>query len=192
MKKKRTYTRPEIAVRPALVLVGMSATMSLRAAREIHAVERIAQTMYERRDEIGERASDTLILFQQYPSHRSFNDLEPYTFTLAWTVARIDVIPTGMVSLAVPGGEFARFTHTGAEYEIDATYRGIYGRTLRGLKRWPLGYDYETWDDYRPMAHRRTMIDIYVALQRRFPTRRSYLSDDAAIWDGYTSDDAEA
>ncbi len=186
MASKRTYTTPEIVFRPAFALVGISTTLSLRAAREVHAIGNISAELHLRRHEVEHRVGDTLVLFQRYPSNRRFDDLVPYTFTLGWMVERMDSLPVGMVGSTIPPGEYARFTHTGADHEIPATYSGIYGKALRGMRRWSLGYDYEVWDNFEPFGHRRSMVDIYVALQRRFPARRSFLSDEAARWEGYT------
>lgn len=185
MASKRTYTTPEVVFRPAFTLVGIATTLSLRAAREVQAIGNIAAELYMRRQEVEHRTGDTLVLFQRYPSNRRFDDLVPYTFTLGWMVEHTDSLPEGMVALTIPPGEYARFTHTGADHEIPATYSGIYGKALRGMRRWSAGYDYEVWDKFEPFRHRRSMVDIYVALQRRFPVRRSYLSDEAAIWEGY-------
>jgi len=177
-----SHTRPVVVQRPAVRIVGLSITTTLQASRLRGTVTQLINTMRERRTEVAHAHGNGLLLVQIYPRHRRFDVDVPFRAIVGIQVQQIERLPPDMISHIIPGGDFAMVTHHGPHTDIGRTYHAIYRYGLRQLERWSAGFDVEVLGDQLPNADTQPPVDIYVALQRRAPTRRSFMADEDGIW----------
>jgi len=120
---------PRIQTLPSTLLIGKK---SITSYADNNTFE-LWQSFSPRKIEIEHSINNDSYAVEIYPTTTFFQNFDPTREFEKWAaiaVSKIDEIPEGMQSLAIPEGLYAVFTYKGKPSEVMKTFRYIYSEWL--------------------------------------------------------------
>ena len=120
---------PRIETLPATKLIGKKLTTSFADDKTFE----LWRSFSPRKKEIKNSLNDNLYSVEIYPNTSFYQNFDPTQAFEKWAaiaVSKIEEIPEGMETLALPKGEYAVFHYKGKPSEVMETFKYIYGEWL--------------------------------------------------------------
>jgi len=149
-------------------IVGYQFRANLKEIEEFQLGKKTLDRLMTNQQFIRDRVSDDVYLVQLYDMKPGFNaNVDPFTQVIGYKVSGTQEVPREMVVHQVPENMYVTATHLGVEAEIYKTYDFLYGTCVPENSYYPLGYDFEIWDEgYKPEQHE-NKIGVYVAINKK-------------------------
>lgn len=159
--------QPKIIKKAAFHVIGYSIVANLQEINEKKLGKQTLAKLKENAANIKHKSSDDIYLIQLYPMKEDFNaNKDAFTQIIGYEVSEIEDIPEEAIHHHVPAHEYVLYTHQGLESDLHKTYDYLYGEWLEENNYWPVGYDFERWDERYKPEDPSNEIDLYVAVEK--------------------------